>query len=115
MAGAGFGLVIPDRSFGADQPGGWAFNLMPFTEEDAGYKFASDGNPNTNTQRQLDAIRDVIVKPLSLIGCPSRRNGSQVDSKTDWTGFITLGMLHQLRCRVVVLQGTRLPAAATTL
>ena len=67
----------PDRGFGADQPGGWAFNLMPFTEEDAGYKFASDGNPNMNTQRQLDAMRDVIIKPLSLTGCPSRRFGAR--------------------------------------
>jgi prepilin-type processing-associated H-X9-DG protein/prepilin-type N-terminal cleavage/methylation domain-containing protein len=67
----------PDGGFGDEQPGGWAFNLMPFTEEDAGYKSASDGNPNTNTQRQMDAMRDVIIKPLALTGCPSRRYGNR--------------------------------------
>ena len=65
----------PDRGLGAEQPGGWAFNVMPFTEENAAYDFASDGDPNTNTQRQLDNILEVIIKPLALTGCPSRREG----------------------------------------
>jgi prepilin-type N-terminal cleavage/methylation domain-containing protein/prepilin-type processing-associated H-X9-DG protein len=67
----------PDRGFGADQPGGWAYNVMPFTEEEAAYKVPSDGDANTNTQRQMDAMRDVIVKPLRLTACPSRREGFQ--------------------------------------
>jgi prepilin-type N-terminal cleavage/methylation domain-containing protein/prepilin-type processing-associated H-X9-DG protein len=68
-----FWVGDPDRGFGLDQPGGWAFNLMPFTEEDSGYKSASDGNPNMDTTRQLEAIRELIKKPLTLINCPSRR------------------------------------------
>ena len=67
----------PDRGFGKDQPGGWAFNVMPFTEEDSAYKIASDGDPKNNSQRQLDTMREVINKPLSLIGCPSRRGGAR--------------------------------------
>ena len=73
----------PDRGFGADQPGGWAFNVMPFTEEDAAYKIPSDGDSDTNTQRQMDAIRDVIIKPLSLIGCPSRNRARSIPKPTD--------------------------------
>jgi len=72
-----FWVGDPDRGLGEDQPGGWAFNVMPFTEEDAAYKVASDGDPVNMSQRQLDAIRDIINKPLSLIGCPSRRGGAR--------------------------------------
>ena len=35
----------PDRGFGKEQPGGWIFNLMPFTEESSRYEAASDGDP----------------------------------------------------------------------
>ncbi len=72
-----FWVGDPDRGFGKDQPGGWAFNLMPFTEEGNAYKNASDGDPKTNTVRQMEAMRDLINKPLSLLGCPSRRGGAR--------------------------------------
>jgi prepilin-type N-terminal cleavage/methylation domain-containing protein len=67
----------PDRGFGKNQPGGWAFNLMPFTEEANAYKVASDGDPNTITVAQKEAMREVINKPLPLLGCPSRRGGAR--------------------------------------
>jgi prepilin-type N-terminal cleavage/methylation domain-containing protein len=72
-----FWVGDPDRGYGADQPGGWAFNVMPYTEEDTGYDSARDGDPNTDTVRQKDAIRDLINKPLPLLGCPSRRGGAR--------------------------------------
>jgi prepilin-type processing-associated H-X9-DG protein len=65
----------PDRGYGRKQPGGWAFNVMPFTEEDSRYKSASDGQPNIVTTQQLNAVRDVVNKPLALLNCPSRRIG----------------------------------------
>jgi prepilin-type N-terminal cleavage/methylation domain-containing protein/prepilin-type processing-associated H-X9-DG protein len=65
----------PDRGFGRHQPGGWAFNLMPFTEEEVNYKSASDGKRDVHTTQQLDAIRLVVVKTLPLLNCPSRRPG----------------------------------------
>jgi prepilin-type processing-associated H-X9-DG protein len=80
-----FWVGDPDRGFSADQPGGSAFNVMPFTEEESTYKIASDGDNDTNTQRQLDAIREVINKPLSLLGCPSRRGGARPFPKP-WDG-----------------------------
>jgi prepilin-type processing-associated H-X9-DG protein len=76
-----FWVGDPDRGFDRDQPGGWAFNLMPYTEEDSAYKSASDGNPNLDTPRQMEAIREIIKKPLTLINCPSRR-GQQPLPKT---------------------------------
>jgi prepilin-type N-terminal cleavage/methylation domain-containing protein/prepilin-type processing-associated H-X9-DG protein len=70
-----------DRGFGEDQPGGWAFSVMPFTEENSAYDSAKDGDPIAITQRQLDSIRDVINKPLALLGCPSRRGGARAFPK----------------------------------
>jgi prepilin-type N-terminal cleavage/methylation domain-containing protein/prepilin-type processing-associated H-X9-DG protein len=65
----------PDRGAGENQPGGWAFTVMPFTEEGAAYKIASDGDPNVVSNQQKAAMRDVIARPLALLGCPSRRGG----------------------------------------
>jgi prepilin-type N-terminal cleavage/methylation domain-containing protein len=63
----------PDRGFDRKQPGGWIFNVMPYTEENARYEAASDGDSENITQHQLDAIREIVVNPLPMINCPSRR------------------------------------------
>ena len=39
------------------------------------YEAASDGDPENITTKQLDAIREVVVNPLPLTDCPSRRSG----------------------------------------
>ena len=75
----------PDRGFGRKQPGGWLFNLMPFTEESAAYELASDGKPNVVTPQQQNAIRRIVVQPLPLIGCPSRRAGQVFPKPADGT------------------------------
>src|SRR5262245_18350688 len=41
----------PDRGFSKDQPGGWVFNLMPFTEESARYEATSDGDRENITTK----------------------------------------------------------------
>ena len=73
----------PDRGFSKKQPGGWVFNLMPFTEESARYEAASDGDPENITTKQLDAAREVVVNPLPLIDCPSRRPGQVFPKPVD--------------------------------
>jgi hypothetical protein len=74
-----------DRGFSNKQPGGWIFNLMPFTEESSRYKVASDGDPERITPQQLEAIRQVIVNPIPLIDCPSRRPGQVFPKPVDGT------------------------------
>ena len=72
----GWGWVFvgdADRGFRRRQPGGWIFNVMPFTEENSRYEAASDGDSENITTQQLAAIRDIVVNPLPLINCPSRR------------------------------------------
>jgi prepilin-type processing-associated H-X9-DG protein len=49
---------------------------MKFTEEGSAYDTVSDGQPDVHTTAQLDAARQLITNPLTLIGCPSRRAGS---------------------------------------
>jgi prepilin-type N-terminal cleavage/methylation domain-containing protein/prepilin-type processing-associated H-X9-DG protein len=76
-----FWVGDPDRGMDRDQPGGWAFNLMPFTEEGNAYKSPSDGQANTITNTQKTATRLLIMNPLSLLGCPSRRGGARAFPK----------------------------------
>jgi prepilin-type N-terminal cleavage/methylation domain-containing protein len=73
----------PDRGFSNKQPGGWVFNVMPFTEETSRYKAASDGDPERNTPPQLEAIRTIVVNPIPLIDCPSRRTGQVFPKPVD--------------------------------
>jgi prepilin-type N-terminal cleavage/methylation domain-containing protein len=73
----------PDRGFSKKQPGGWVFNLMPFTEQSARYKAASDGDPENITPQQLEAMREVVVNPLPLADCPSRRAGQVLPKPID--------------------------------
>jgi prepilin-type N-terminal cleavage/methylation domain-containing protein len=73
----------PDRGFSNKQPGGWVFNVMPFTEETARYDAASDGDPENITQKQLDAIRSIVVNPIPMINCPSRRAGQAFPKPID--------------------------------
>lgn len=75
----------PDRGFGRDQPGGYAFNLMPFTEESARYEFASDGQPDVITEQQKVRVRQIVREPLPLIACPSRRFGQVFPKPVDGT------------------------------
>lgn len=75
----------PDRGFSRDQPGGWAFNLMPYTEENAKYDLAKDGQADVITDHQRNAMRQIVVEPLTLLGCPSRRYGQVFPKPVDGT------------------------------
>jgi prepilin-type N-terminal cleavage/methylation domain-containing protein len=82
----------PDRGYGRNQPGGWLFNVMPFSEEDVAYASASDSQRDVVTPKQADAIREIVAKPLPLIMCPSRRagSGSNVFPKPDDGTFVAI-------------------------
>ena len=65
---------------------------MPFSEEDVAYTSASDGQREVLTTKQANAIREIVVKPLPLIMCPSRRAGagSNVFPKPDDGTFVAV-------------------------
>lgn len=61
----------PDRGFGKDQPGGWAYNILPFIEEQAVRQIGS-GLPEGSREQQL-AILQANATPIPLFNCPSKR------------------------------------------
>lgn len=59
-----------DLGMGKRQPGNWAFQLLPFLEQNALYQSTSNGDSATP---HTEAIAKMTQTPLSLFHCPSRR------------------------------------------
>jgi prepilin-type N-terminal cleavage/methylation domain-containing protein/prepilin-type processing-associated H-X9-DG protein len=60
----------PDRGFGKRQPGGWVYNLLPYVEEQA----LHDVGKGQNETIKRTTITKVLMTPLVLFNCPSRRD-----------------------------------------
>jgi prepilin-type N-terminal cleavage/methylation domain-containing protein/prepilin-type processing-associated H-X9-DG protein len=61
----------PDRGYGAKQPGGWGYNILPFIEEQAVRDFGTglvDG-----TDEKAEAILKANSAIIGTYNCPSRR------------------------------------------
>ena len=65
----------PDRGSGKEQPGGWAYNSLPFIEQGPLHAQGADGKPDELTPQQLAGAALTIVSPLAMYTCPSRRPG----------------------------------------
>ncbi|HTN73978.1 MAG TPA: DUF1559 domain-containing protein [Pirellulaceae bacterium] len=59
-----------DRGFGTDQPGGWAYNLLPYLEQQALHDVSAN---ITDTAAKQQANKQLITTPLAMMHCPSRR------------------------------------------
>ena len=59
----------PDRGFGSDQPGGWIYNILPYIEQE---NLRNLGKGGDSTQK-LTAAAAVVMTPLQMLNCPSRR------------------------------------------
>ena len=66
----------PDRGSGLRQPGSWVYSLLPYLEQEALARLGSDGDPATITSTQKAGASIVIVTPLTMMGCPSRRRAT---------------------------------------
>jgi prepilin-type N-terminal cleavage/methylation domain-containing protein len=71
----------PDRGFGKDQPGGWIFNTLAYTEQNNSYKLGS-GMP-FNSSARWALIGQRFSTPLPIYNCPSRRGGGPYQN-TGW-------------------------------
>ena len=60
----------PDRGFDTKQPGGWAFNLLPFIESEALHDM---GSGIGDAASKADQIMTRLQTPVPLFTCPSRR------------------------------------------
>ncbi len=59
----------PQRGFGADQPGGWNYNLLPYLEQQA---LHDRGKGLPDAELHAEAAR-MFATPVSVFVCPSRR------------------------------------------
>jgi prepilin-type N-terminal cleavage/methylation domain-containing protein len=64
-----------DRGYGQQQPGGWLYNILPFIEQRAKHDMPKDGNPAVHLPAQLEGARDMLIAPIGILYCPTRRNG----------------------------------------
>jgi hypothetical protein len=55
------------RGYGVDQPGGWAFTLLPYSEEGDLFELSSIGNDS------FESVAKVLQVPRPVYYCPSRR------------------------------------------
>jgi prepilin-type processing-associated H-X9-DG protein len=63
----------PDRGFGKGQPGGWAFSILPYMEQNELYNRGNDGDLNHWTSAQTAGAARCIQTPVAALVCPSRR------------------------------------------
>jgi prepilin-type N-terminal cleavage/methylation domain-containing protein/prepilin-type processing-associated H-X9-DG protein len=68
----------PDQGLGLNQPGGWGYSLLPFTDQQVLWDLAKPiepekiATPSISPMRR-DAIRVVAMTPIKAYYCPSRR------------------------------------------
>ncbi len=60
----------PDLGFGANQPGGWVYSLLPYIEEQAIHGLGAGGSAS---EKKLAAER-LVQSPVAMMNCPSRRS-----------------------------------------
>jgi prepilin-type N-terminal cleavage/methylation domain-containing protein/prepilin-type processing-associated H-X9-DG protein len=63
----------PDRGYDKQQPGGWIYNVLTYIEEGPLHDKGADGDAMLLSRPQREAARDVVLSPLNVINCPSRR------------------------------------------
>jgi prepilin-type N-terminal cleavage/methylation domain-containing protein len=61
----------PNQGFGKDQPGGWAYNLLPFIEEQ---NLRDAGSGVTNAAELETIMMSMVGTPVPIFYCPSRRS-----------------------------------------
>jgi prepilin-type N-terminal cleavage/methylation domain-containing protein/prepilin-type processing-associated H-X9-DG protein len=68
-----FWVGLPDRGAGKTQPGGWAYCILPFVEQQPLYDLGSDGDLNSMSAAKLTASAQRVRTPLTSFICPTRR------------------------------------------
>lgn len=66
----------PDAGYGKNQPGSWAYNILPFIEEqklrDLGRGISDRFTDPLNAERQATLMK-LVSTPIALFNCPSKR------------------------------------------
>ncbi|MDY0166490.1 MAG: DUF1559 domain-containing protein [Thermoguttaceae bacterium] len=80
----GWGYEIigdPDQGFGANQPGGWVYNVLPFIEQQT---LRDLGSGLTDAAERKTALTQLTETPLSVLHCPTRRRAVTTPVKSHW-------------------------------
>jgi prepilin-type N-terminal cleavage/methylation domain-containing protein/prepilin-type processing-associated H-X9-DG protein len=67
----------PDQGFDKRQPGGWAYNILPFIEERSIHDFGK-GLPYGGTPDKKDVLATAAQSAATIFLCPSRRSQSSL-------------------------------------
>src|SRR5690606_19393124 len=60
----------PDRGYGENQPGGWAYNILAYLEESA---IRDAGRGVTDPAAKEAAMLAAVSIPVPVFNCPTRR------------------------------------------
>lgn len=63
----------PDRGYGDDQPGGWCYSVLAFSEDNSLRDLGRDGNADQVTAAQQSGCRQRLETSVTMFVCPSRR------------------------------------------
>ena len=72
----------PDRGFGKNQPGGWAYSIMPFMEANNLHDLGKGGTP---AQKKTAAVQ-LMTTTREGVFCPSRRAAQLYDFNPNTIG-----------------------------
>jgi prepilin-type N-terminal cleavage/methylation domain-containing protein len=64
----------PDRGYGTGQPGGWIYNILPFTEMSNLHDLGRTApGVATDNSAKIAAIKQMVSTPWPMTSCPTRR------------------------------------------
>jgi prepilin-type N-terminal cleavage/methylation domain-containing protein len=66
----------------AEQRAGWAYQILPFVEQDSLYK-------GSGTSTIADGQAQAISTPVKIFFCPSRRNSQRLPTQNNWYPPVT--------------------------
>jgi len=69
----------PDQGTGVNQPGGWVYNILPYTEQSQLWAL---GEGEQDVAKKKEQAATVTRTPLAIFNCPSRR-GSQLHTHSE--------------------------------
>ncbi len=89
----------PDRGYGPDQPGGWAYNVIGYMEESA---IRAAGQGITNAAAKEAAMKAAVGTPVPVFNCPSRRPAIAYPF---WDGTLSINISSCVAGKCVVARG----------
>jgi len=95
----------PKRGVGRGQPGGWAYSILPFLEQEPLHDV---GFYETGAARQ-EALAKVVATPLKIFNCPSRRHFKAYRCRASYVELDSVLIKEAGRSDYAACAGSELP------